>query len=150
MIIKDIYIPVEKEYDEITEVWEASVRATHDFLSENYIALLKQKIRNEYLYSVSLYAIKTGENIIAFMGIDLDKLEMLFVHPRMRGKAVGSCLLKYAIGHMGIIYVDVNEQNSQALGFYRAKGFSVIGRSEKDGEGMPFPILHLKLTHIST
>ncbi len=41
--------------------------------------------------------------------------------------------------------VDVNEQNEQALGFYQHLGFSVIGRSPLDGQGKPYPLLHMEL-----
>lgn len=43
-----------------------------------------------------------------------------------------------------VVLCDVNEQNEQAIGFYIYKGFSVAGRSELDGTGKPYPILHLK------
>lgn len=41
--------------------------------------------------------------------------------------------------------MDVNEQNAQARGFYEHEGFEVIGRSETDEQGEPFPILHMRL-----
>ena len=43
----------------------------------------------------------------------------------------------------GPLRVDVNEQNPEALGFYLANGFEVTGRSPLDGQGRPFPLLHL-------
>ena len=41
--------------------------------------------------------------------------------------------------------VDVNEQNEQAIGFYQHYGFKTISRSELDGTGKPYPILHMEL-----
>jgi putative acetyltransferase len=41
--------------------------------------------------------------------------------------------------------VDVNEQNPQGVGFYRHMGFEQVGRSELDGQGNPFPLLHMRL-----
>jgi putative acetyltransferase len=38
---------------------------------------------------------------------------------------------------------DVSEQNPQAAGFSVRQGFVAVGRSETDGEGRPFPLLHL-------
>lgn len=38
--------------------------------------------------------------------------------------------------------VDVNEQNPDALAFYEGRGFVIKGRSETDGEGRPFSLLH--------
>lgn len=40
--------------------------------------------------------------------------------------------------------LDVNEQNEQAVGFYLHMGFEVAGRSELDGTGKPYPLLHLR------
>ena len=39
----------------------------------------------------------------------------------------------------------MNEQNEQAVGFYLHQGFVIAGRSELDGTGKPYPILHLQL-----
>jgi hypothetical protein len=41
--------------------------------------------------------------------------------------------------------VEVNEQNSLAIGFYRRMGFEVAGRSPVDAQGLAFPILHMNL-----
>ena len=38
----------------------------------------------------------------------------------------------------------MNEQNPQGVGFYLHMGFEQTGRSELDGEGNPFPLLHMK------
>jgi putative acetyltransferase len=40
--------------------------------------------------------------------------------------------------------VDVNEQNQAGVAFYRRLGFEVTGRSERDAEGRPYPLLHLR------
>ncbi|MUL77609.1 hypothetical protein [Mycolicibacterium sp. CBMA 226] len=39
--------------------------------------------------------------------------------------------------------IDFYEQNPQAVGFYHRHGFVTLSRSETDGDGRPFPILHL-------
>jgi putative acetyltransferase len=73
------------------------------------------------------------------------KIEMLFIHPAARGHGIGKMLVDYAIQQLHSTKVDVNEQNRQAFGFYEHVGFTVIGRSELDGLGMPYPILHMEL-----
>ena len=79
------------------------------------------------------------------MGINGTMLEMLFVHPRAIGTGIGKQLMRYALEHCHVRYVDVNEQNKKASGFYGHFGFRVIGRDAKDASGEPYPILHLKL-----
>ncbi|MGE5702416.1 MAG: GNAT family N-acetyltransferase [Clostridia bacterium] len=61
------------------------------------------------------------------------------------GQGIGSRLLKHAELQKGShLYVDVNEQNEQAFAFYKRHGFTQTGRSEIDGTGRPFPLLHLE------
>ena len=70
---------------------------------------------------------------------------MLFVSDECRGKGIGKSLVEYAVKTLNVNYVDVNEQNPQALGFYEHVGFEVFKKSEFDEQGNPFPILHMKL-----
>jgi len=135
-----------KEYTEIVAVWEASVRATHHFLSEEDIQHYKPLILTTYLAAVSLTCIRdTEKNIIGFLGVADQNLEMLFIHPAQRGKRIGYTLLMHAIESLNVKNVDVNEQNEQAVGFYHYCGFETIGRSELDATGKPYPILHMEL-----
>lgn len=134
------------EYPEVLEVWEASVRATHHFLKEEDIQYFKPLILNTYLDAVELRCMRNvHHNIVGFLGVAKDGLEMLFIHPDYRGHKIGSTLLNYAIQEFNITKVDVNEQNEQALGFYKHQGFEVVGRSELDPSGKPYPILHMVL-----
>ncbi|MEJ8803286.1 acetyltransferase [Pontibacter sp. H249] len=134
------------DFEELVHVWEASVRATHDFLSEEDIQYYKPLILNEYLYAVELACMRDAENaILGFAGVADGKVEMLFVHPNYRGKGVGKKLLTYAVVQLNATMVDVNEQNQQAVGFYEYMGFTTVGRSELDPSGKPYPILHMEL-----
>jgi putative acetyltransferase len=141
-----IYTPKLGDYEELTRVWEASVRATHDFLPESYIELLKNLVLSRYLDSVMLICTKdSSQRITGFAGVAAGKIEMLFIDPDHRGQGLGKKLLHYALEHLNADELDVNEQNPQALGFYFKQGFEVIGRSEVDGMGQPYPLLHMRL-----
>ena len=82
---------------------------------------------------------------MGFIGIAENHVEMLFIEPDLRGKGIGRALLDHARRSRNRISVDVNEQNPEAVGFYLHYGFVQTGRSQLDGEGRPFPLLHLKL-----
>lgn len=139
------------DYLKLIEIWEASVRATHNFLSEENIRNLRPLILEHYFDAVDLRVAKNenGE-IVGFIGVAEQNVEMLFISPEYRNKGIGSLLLKNAIQNQGAQKVDVNEQNPDAIGFYERLGFRVVGRSPLDGQGNPFPLLHLKLTGIYT
>jgi putative acetyltransferase len=149
MIHNNVDIVTALDYEELISVWEAAVRATHHFLQESHIDFYRRQIPAHYFPEVSLFCIRSAEGTIAgFLGISLDCIEMLFVHPDYFGTGVGKRLVNFAVKHKAIGKVDVNEQNPQAVGFYKHMGFVTQSRSENDAEGNPFPVLHMKLeTH---
>ena len=72
--------PTPQDYDELLAVWEASVRSTHHFLTEENIQFYKPLVRNRYFQAVELYIIRNREGkIAAFMGLSDELIEMLFV-----------------------------------------------------------------------
>ncbi|HTE23073.1 GNAT family N-acetyltransferase [Flavitalea sp.] len=138
------------DYNELINVWEASVRATHDFLTEKDIMFFRDLILNKYFDLVRLKCVRNSSGVImGFIGTTPEKIELLFIHPAFRGTGIGKCLVRYAVEQLGIRSVDVNEQNTQAVGFYYALGFSLVKRSPLDGMGKPYPILHLGMNHKS-
>lgn len=134
----------ENEYQTLVEIWERSVRATHEFLIEKDIMEIRESLLSKYFKAVSLYMILDEDTIAGFIGLYDHNIEMLFVDSNSMGKGLGSKLLNFAKS-LGADSVDVNEQNPKALGFYHANGFHVVSRDEFDSDGRPYPILHLKL-----
>ncbi|WP_262694259.1 GNAT family N-acetyltransferase [Chryseobacterium daecheongense] len=80
-----------------------------------------------------------------FASVAEGNLEMLFIHNDSRGKGYGKKLYQFMKDKTGLTKVNVNEQNSQAIGFYEKLGFRPIGRSEKDGSGKDYPLIHMSL-----
>ncbi|KQS47393.1 MAG: GNAT family N-acetyltransferase [Flavobacterium sp.] len=135
----------EPEYGKILSVWESSVKATHDFLIEEDFEFYKNLIP-QYLGAVTLKSLKDENGqILGFMGTADGNLEMLFVHAEARGLGVGKILLTHALENENITKVDVNRDNTQAIGFYEKFGFHTVASSEVDGCGKPYPILHMML-----
>ena len=132
------------DYETLAGIWERSVRATHDFLNETDLEEIKAALITDYFPNVDIYAACDNDNIVGFMGLGADMIEMLFIDSNMIGHGYGSLLIDYAKSK-GIAKVDVNEQNHAALGFYLSKGFRIVGRDATDDAGRPYPILHLAL-----
>lgn len=129
----------------LLELWKKSVHATHLFLSKSDIQNIKKYVPAA-LKNVGHLIIATDlqNKPLAFMGIENNFLEMLFVLPEERRKGIGLALLKYGIEKYGIDELSVNEQNQQAKLFYEAMGFVTYKRTELDEQGNPFPILYMK------
>ena len=134
-------------FPHLVTIWESSVRATHDFLCEADIEKLRPLLLNTYLPNLNV-VVAQDENgeIRGFLGTDANRIEMLFVDAEIRGKGTGKFLLNYAVEQLRGDELDVNEQTPRGVGFYRHMGFTQTGRSELDGEGNPFPLLHMKYT----
>ncbi len=131
--------------DQLLELWEKSVRATHLFLSDDEMKEIKHYVP-EALTAIPHLIIETDEKNFptGFMGIADGKLEMLFIAPDARGKGLGKRLLTHGIQNYSVSELTVNEQNPQARGFYEHLGFEVYKKSELDEQGKPYPILYMK------
>ena len=129
----------------LINVWEASVRATHLFLTDGEISSIKAYVPQALAAAAHLIAAENENGApVAFMGIENGTLEMLFVAPKERGKGVGKRLILYGIEYCGVERLAVNEQNPQAKGFYELMGFQVYKRTERDEQGNPYPLLHMR------
>lgn len=124
-------------------VWRSSVEATHSFLSPEEVDAIAAYVPEALVAVPELTVVYEDALPVAFMGIDGTSLEMLFVAASRRRRGIGSALVRLALS-AGVVRVDVNEQNPQAVGFYEHMGFSVVSRSETDAQGMPYPILHME------
>lgn len=129
----------------LTALWDSSVRATHHFLTEDDIQKLIPFVKTGLSDITTLVVVNDNHVPVAFMGIDRNKIGMLFVSPDYFGKGIGRELAELGMARYGVRYVDVNEQNPQAAGFYRHLGFEIFERTELDEQGNPFPILKMKL-----
>ncbi|MDF2475171.1 MAG: family N-acetyltransferase [Sphingobacterium sp.] len=142
---KQIRLATTDDYPTILEIWESAVKATHDFLSEEDFIYFKQVIPTDYLPNLEVFLLTEKKVPIGFSAASEGNLEMLFIHNDYRGRNNGKQLFHYMKEMHGITKVDVNEQNLQALSFYEKLGFKKIGRSDKDGSGKNYPMIHMML-----
>lgn len=136
-----------RDLPRLFEVWESSVRATHAFLTESDIQTLIPLVKAELAAFSPIHCLRDGDGEpFAILGVEGSKVEMLFVHAAWRGTGAGRLLIEFAVQVLGADSVDVNEDNDQAIGFYRHLGFRETGRSPLDPSG--FPILHMSLRRL--
>lgn len=130
----------------LIEIWEDSVKATHLFLSSSEIKSIKKYVSQALLEVDHLLIIKDKkQKIIAFAGVENQRLEMLFIKNSERGKCYGKQLLNHVIKKYQINELTVNEQNPQAVAFYKHMGFNTYRKTEIDEQGNPYPLLYMKL-----
>ena len=136
---------IEADQPTMLDIWLRSVRATHSFLTEADIQTLLPLVRDVALVQLEVWVLSSDDDqVVGFMGLSESTVEALFIAPEWSRRGGGRALLQHAQELRGLLAVDVNEQNPEALRFYEAHGFVVVGRSDVDSGGRPFPLIHLR------
>ena len=127
----------------ILAIWRDAVDATHPFLSGEDRIAIGEEVGGFLPHAPLLLAVDRRDHPLGFMLIDEGHMEALFVDPVAFGHGIGAALVRHGLDvHPGMT-TDVNEQNEGALGFYKRMGFVRTGRSPCDGQGRPYPVIHL-------
>lgn len=142
-------IEIEKYSDALREqvlsVWEKSVLATHHFLSREDFIIIKNLLYKLDLNLFEIYCLTDNSRIAGFIALSGQKIEMLFLSPEYIGLGLGKRLIRFAVSDLEANLIDVNEQNTRALQFYRKAGFEVFERTDTDDLGKNYPLLRMKL-----
>ncbi|WP_019144685.1 GNAT family N-acetyltransferase [Aeromicrobium massiliense] len=133
------------DHPDLLRVWRRAVEATHDFLAPADVDFYEQAVAAYLPQMADLRVIEGPDGRPAgFVAQDDGEVHMLFVDPAVHGRGLGTLLLDAVAAGQPALRLDVNEQNASGRRFYAAKGFTEVGRSPVDGEGRPFPLLHLR------
>ncbi|MDC9822218.1 acetyltransferase [Devosia sp. ZB163] len=128
----------------IIEIWRGAVDATHHFLTPEDRLAIDEMVCGFLPQAPLWLAVDENDYPLAFMLIDGGHMEALFVDPAWRGTGIGAALVRHGLTLHPRMTTDVNEQNEQAVRFYERMGFRQTGRSPVDGQGRPYPLIHLE------
>jgi putative acetyltransferase len=126
--------------DRLLSIWCKSVDATHHFLSAGDRVAIEPLVA-DYVQQAPLYVATRNGDPVGFMGLTGKNIDSLFLSPDAHGLGIGRLLTERVPRPTT---VDVNEQNEAAVAFYRHMGFAPTGRSSTDGDGRPYPLLHMR------
>ncbi len=134
----------EQDTSRILEIWREAVDATHHFLSPQDREAIDREVSAFFPKVRFTLAVDEADKPLGFMFLHEGHLEALFIDPNYHGKGIGNTLIKAALVDHPNLTTDVNEQNAQAIGFYERMGFVKTGRLATDGQGRPYPLIHLQ------
>ena len=83
-------------------IWEASVRASHHFLTEDDIRSLCPHAEEAIRQIETLWVVEYDDVHIGFVGIQSGKIEMLFLHPDYFRKGIGRMLIQKAVSEADV------------------------------------------------
>jgi len=127
----------------ILDIWRDAVDATHHFLSVEDRIAIGEEVDGFLPQAPLLLAVDQQDRPLGFMLIDQGHMEALFVDPVAFGQGIGAALVRHGLALNPGMTTDVNEQNERAVGFYERMGFARTGHSPLDGQGRPYPLIHL-------
>lgn len=140
----DIRVSRPEDGERSVEIWRSAVDATHNFLSQEDRTAIDEMVCG-FLPEAPLWlAVDANDYPLAFMFIENGHMQVLFVDQAYRGTGIGAALVRHGLTLHPKMTTDVNEQNSQAVGFYEKLGFKRTGRSPVDDQGRPYPLIHLE------
>ena len=126
------------------EIWRSAVDATHRFLTPEDRAKIDEIVAEQYLPNAELWlAVDDEDRPMGFMAMSSGSIDALFVDAAVHGQGYGTLLVDHALSLEAHLAVGANEQASNAVAFYQRRGFRIVGRSPTDGEGRPYPLVHL-------
>ncbi|KML53948.1 acetyltransferase [Burkholderia cepacia] len=128
----------------VLDIWRSAVDATHHFLSADDRRAIESEVVMFLPVAPLDLAVDETDRPIGFMLLDGSHMEALFIDPAHHGKGVGRLLVEEALKRHPDLSTDVNEQNELAAEFYERLGFERCGRSALDGQGRPYPLIHLR------
>ena len=126
-------------------IWRSATgEAGHDFLSDSDRASIDGEVATMLPGLQYDLAVDGTGRPLAFVIGDADTIDALFVDPAAQGHGIGRAMVERFAAGKPVVRLDVNEANAPARQFYEHIGFAGTGRSERDGRGRPYPLLHME------
>lgn len=128
----------------LMDIWHRAVQHTYNFIKGPDIITMRPIVKKNIQELDHLCGVNDERgNIIAFMGVKGQTMMSIFVEPFWMRKGIGGALVRYGIEQYKVNLVVVNEENEDAIRFFRSNGFAQKNRSIYDEYNLPYPVVTL-------
>lgn len=133
-----------EEVPELLDVWRSSVEGRRDFLSVSDLNSVASTLETVYAQRCTVYVAQRGTNIVGFMAMGEERVELLWVHHEHRHGGVGSALAAFAYSKRTDVEMVVSAQNAAGIDFFRSCGFETRSGEPLNTE----PAANILLRHV--
>jgi putative acetyltransferase len=113
----------ESDCEALIEVWFAASQVATPFLSDEFLAEERDKIRKIYLSKAETWVFEIEDTVAGFIALIGNEVGALFVHSKLQGRGIGRALMDHAAGLRDSLYLDVFKENAVGCRFYDRYGF---------------------------
>ena len=117
---------IEKNLEQILNVWYHSSTLAHPFLKFEFVEKVKSDMRNIYIPDSDTWVYEKDLEIVGFISMIDNEIGGLFVLPSFMGKGIGSQLVDFIGKNHKNLEVEVFEKNKIGRAFYDKHGFQLV------------------------
>ena len=123
------------DINKVANIWLYTNITAHYFIPEQYWKSNFELVK-ELLLQATVYVYEDNQEIWAFIGLNDEYVEGVFVSDKMQSLGIGKLLLNYAKDKRSKLLLNVYQKNTRAISFYQREGFEVQneGLDEATGE----------------
>jgi len=119
---------IEKDLEQILNVWYHSSTLAHPFLKLEFVEKVKSDMRNIYIPGSDTWVYEKDSQIVGFISMIENEIGGLFVMPSDIGKGIGTRLVNFIGENHKILEVEVFENNKIGRAFYDKHGFCLVNK----------------------
>lgn len=129
---------IEKDLEQILDVWHHSSTLAHPFLGSEFVEKVKSDMRTIYVPGSDTWVYEKDSEIVGFISMIDNEIAGLFVMPSKLGKGIGTQLINFVGANHKTLEVEVFENNKIGRTFYNKHGFHLVKEfmHEESGENV--------------
>ncbi len=124
-----------QDTDALIAIWEKANALAHPFLTQDFVAYVKDAMRNIFLPNAETWVMEKDGSPIGFIAMLDNEIGGLFLDPSHHGQGYGRAMVDHVTGLKGPLRVEVFKENKVGKPFYERYGFKFVGEYLHEASG---------------
>lgn len=112
------------DINQVADIWLDTNIKAHYFIPAQYWKSNLELVK-ELLLQATVYVYEDNQKIQGFIGLNGEYIEGIFVSAEMQSHGIGRLLLDYIKNRKTKLFLNVYQQNTRAISFYKREGFEI-------------------------
>ena len=125
------------DIESVMDIWERANALAHPFLAPDFVAEVRQAMRDIYLPNAETHVLETCGAVVGFLSLVGHDIGGLFIDPDCHRSGHGRALVDHARALRGALSVDVFRDNAIGRPFYAGYGFVLVKETLHAPSGQP-------------